>query len=58
VLIVEAASLLSVAVTGALSLWSQGIALADVRAGVSRTPETTGRLPDRNDETGPAPRNP
>ena len=42
VLIVEAASLLSVAVTGALSLWSQGIALADVRAGVPRPPESTG----------------
>lgn len=42
VLMVEAATLLSVAVTGALSLWSQGVALADVRAGVPRTPETTG----------------
>lgn len=42
VLMVEAATLLSVGVSGALSLWSQGIALADVRAGVPRAPEMTG----------------
>jgi uncharacterized membrane protein YbhN (UPF0104 family) len=41
VLMVEAASLLSVAVTGALSLWSQGVALADVRVGVPGTLQTT-----------------
>jgi len=42
VLMVEAATLLSVALAGALSLWSQGLALADVRAGVPGTPETRG----------------
>ena len=36
VLVVEAANLLSVAVVGALALWSQGVALSDVRAAARR----------------------